>query len=413
MPISPNLKCLFVLALVSVRLIAADPALIARAKQGDADAQRILGMVYFNGDGVEKNPTEAVKWMRKAAAQENSQAQFVLGMAYFYGNGVERNGTEAVNWWLKAAEHEHAGAQSNVGMAYYDGTGVEPDYDKALKWLLKGAAGGDAEAQRYLGKAYSAGNGVEKDSVEAVKWWRKAAEQGDAQAQIRLGSAFYLGEGVAKDRSEAVRWLSKAAEQGDEEAQRRLNDIKAEPSRKVIHREKPEGALAVKGLFLGMDIEDAVSRIKSILPETNKNGEKARVGEVFKDESGDEYHLIFGATIIGAMSRIDANSAGEVTSIYLDGMTVDSIFGADKMTPKEFASQFAQAYNIGAMPIVKYDKLLLNSNVTFNGWRCTRPDGVRVTIGAQFWSDKDGWTDTKTVEIERVMNKEELKTKFN
>lgn len=65
------------------------------------------------------------------------------------------------------------------------------------------------------------------------------------------------------------------------------------------------------------------------------------------------------------------------------------------------------------MPIVQYDRFLLLSDVRFNGWRCTRPDGVRVTLAAQFWSAKNGWIDTKTVEIEKVMTSKELKAKFN
>lgn len=104
---------------------------------------------------------------------------------------------------------------------------------------------------------------------------------------------------------------------------------KVKISRKVTHHEKPKDALAVKGLFNGMDIEDAASRLKEVLAESSSGIEDITVT---KDESGDGYYVTFG---LGG--RIDANSDGEVTSIYIDGMTIDSIFGADKMTPKEFA----------------------------------------------------------------------------
>ena len=39
----------------------------AKAEQGDAEAQFNLGSCYDNGEGVEMNKTEAVKWFRKAA----------------------------------------------------------------------------------------------------------------------------------------------------------------------------------------------------------------------------------------------------------------------------------------------------------------------------------------------------------
>ena len=48
------------------------------AKQGDAEAQYNLGVCYRNGYGVEKNPAEAVKWLRKAADQGDAQAQAIL-----------------------------------------------------------------------------------------------------------------------------------------------------------------------------------------------------------------------------------------------------------------------------------------------------------------------------------------------
>jgi FOG: TPR repeat, SEL1 subfamily len=40
-----------------------------QAKQGDVDAQFILGFMYANGKGVSQNDMEAVKWFKKAAEQ--------------------------------------------------------------------------------------------------------------------------------------------------------------------------------------------------------------------------------------------------------------------------------------------------------------------------------------------------------
>ena len=44
------------------------------AEQGYATAQHNLGVMYANGEGVEKNLTEAMKWYRKAAEQGNENA---------------------------------------------------------------------------------------------------------------------------------------------------------------------------------------------------------------------------------------------------------------------------------------------------------------------------------------------------
>ena len=65
-----------------------------------------MGFRYYNGEGVEKNMTEAVEWWRKAAEQGHAKAQFILGDCYYKGEGVAKDKTEAVGWWRKAAKEE-------------------------------------------------------------------------------------------------------------------------------------------------------------------------------------------------------------------------------------------------------------------------------------------------------------------
>ena len=106
----------------------------AKAKQGDAGAQFTLAVCYYQGDGVEKDFVEAVKWFRKAAAQGDAAAQYNLGVCYANGTGVEKDFVEAVKWYRKAAEQGHAFAQSNLGVCYANGYGVEKDYAEAYAW---------------------------------------------------------------------------------------------------------------------------------------------------------------------------------------------------------------------------------------------------------------------------------------
>lgn len=62
--------------------------LLAKAQAGDPKAQNQLGVRYLIGDGVEKDPKEAVEWYRKAAHAGYAEAMFNLGAAYFNGTGV-------------------------------------------------------------------------------------------------------------------------------------------------------------------------------------------------------------------------------------------------------------------------------------------------------------------------------------
>ena len=55
---------------------------LASAAQGNPSAQRVLGLMYLNGQGVQKDDAKAVAWFLKAAAQGDVDAQFNLGGMY-------------------------------------------------------------------------------------------------------------------------------------------------------------------------------------------------------------------------------------------------------------------------------------------------------------------------------------------
>ena len=85
-------------------------ALRARAEQGDAVAQGLLGVMYATGRGVPQDDAEAVRWYRLAAEQGQALAQYNLGVMYANGRGIPQDDVEAVRWWRLAAEQGHAGA---------------------------------------------------------------------------------------------------------------------------------------------------------------------------------------------------------------------------------------------------------------------------------------------------------------
>ena len=81
----------------------------AKAKQGNARAQLMLGICYYLGKGVAKDFVEAVKWYRKAAEQGDAGAQFLLGDCYVIGEGVAKDFVEAYGWYnLASATHKNA-----------------------------------------------------------------------------------------------------------------------------------------------------------------------------------------------------------------------------------------------------------------------------------------------------------------
>ena len=160
--------------------------LIKEAKQGDAEAQYLLGGCYLCGVGVELDEAEGMKWFRKAAEQGDAEALYRLGICYQWGDGVDKNMEEAVKWYRKAADRDHVYACSDLGECYENGNGVRENKVEAVKWYRKAAELNNGFACFRLGECYENGKGVKRDWAEAVKWYRRAIELGDTNADRAL-----------------------------------------------------------------------------------------------------------------------------------------------------------------------------------------------------------------------------------
>lgn len=123
------------------------------AKQGHPTAQHIIGMMYENGIGVEKNISKAVAYYEKSAMQDFGDAQCTLGRMYQQGNAVVvKDAEKARDWLTKAAERNIPEAEYNLGMMHANGDGVPQDLAKASQYLQKASAHGVDEAKDALAK---------------------------------------------------------------------------------------------------------------------------------------------------------------------------------------------------------------------------------------------------------------------
>ena len=80
------------------------------AEQGNATAQVIMGVMYYEGKGVAQDHKEAVKWFRKSTEQGNAKAQFNLGVSYAKGQGVIQDNVYAHMWFNISASTGDRGA---------------------------------------------------------------------------------------------------------------------------------------------------------------------------------------------------------------------------------------------------------------------------------------------------------------
>jgi hypothetical protein len=125
------------------------------AKNGDAYAQRKLGLYMYNGAGVKKDIPTSVTWLKKAAAQGDEIAEGMLGSFYSEGaaeTGVKQDNKQAIFWYTKSASATHGwdAAQLNLGVMYAEGQGVNKDLATAIFWEQKAAAQGNEKAKRLV-----------------------------------------------------------------------------------------------------------------------------------------------------------------------------------------------------------------------------------------------------------------------
>lgn len=144
------------------------------AENGSVNAQNVLGVMYENGFGVEKNEVQAIRWYRQAAEQNDVHAQYNFGHLL----DTSKNYVAALKWFRKAADQGSAAAQFSIGVYYANGWGVEKDEGMAFQWYVASAAQGDNEAQNNLGWMYQNGLGVTRDFEKALQLYELSAKQG-------------------------------------------------------------------------------------------------------------------------------------------------------------------------------------------------------------------------------------------
>ncbi|MDA0229485.1 MAG: tetratricopeptide repeat-containing serine protease family protein [Proteobacteria bacterium] len=110
------------------------------AESGEPNAQRLLGVMYRQGQGVAKNGERALHWTQQAVAQGDAAAQFNLANIYEAGDIVAKNFALAAKYYYAAA---HAGiplAQYRLGAFYLDGLGGTTDAVLSFVWYSRAAS---------------------------------------------------------------------------------------------------------------------------------------------------------------------------------------------------------------------------------------------------------------------------------
>ena len=145
------------------------------------------------------------------ANQGDRIAQFKLGVLYDEGNGVDKNSREAIRWYCVSSAQGFPEAAYNLGRLYQDGRGIPQSFERARQWYLIAAGRGETKAAVNLGVMNASGEGGRRDYRTAIGWFLFAAQRGDDRAKNNLGTMYFNGDLVPM-------WYNLAAAQGDAEA---------------------------------------------------------------------------------------------------------------------------------------------------------------------------------------------------
>jgi TPR repeat protein len=226
-------------------------------------AQFRLAQMLFEGQGVTRDPREAVRmWQAVAQGPDQSWRRLAysrLGRLYEQGlpGEIERDRVQAAQHYAKAVEEGDKTSEAGLERmsAYPDvfiarrpdefqrrTTSQAPagtmrayelfkaaDYKPALEIFMWHARNGNAEAQAAVASFYKEGLFVTPDPARYAAWAYLAARNGNRRAQLELGLLYRKSDDLPADDDEAEKWLGAAAKQGVADATNELGIMALHP----------------------------------------------------------------------------------------------------------------------------------------------------------------------------------------
>lgn len=179
-----------------------------KVKTNDSNAENLMGLLYLNGWGPEKNTDEAVKWFEKSVEKYNNPSSYYhLAAIEMSDSEEERDINKVYEYNKKALDGKYPDAFNLQGILYSNGIYVEKNLNKAFSYYKEGAELGNRSSQYNLASAYQGGVGTNQDLNKAFYWYEKSYEQGNPLATISLASMYANGENVRKDYNKAIELL--------------------------------------------------------------------------------------------------------------------------------------------------------------------------------------------------------------
>lgn len=176
----------------------------------DPVSQYYLGRMKLYGYGELKNNTQGLQAIKTAAERGYVPALIMMGRMAL---NQDHNPTEALKWFKKAAEANNLYAQLYCIAAYKNGFGASKNLDLVERYSIAAAKKGNVLAQYTLGQVFINGKYSGNRRV-GVAWLEKAANKQYPPALYALGQLYASGTLVKKDEIRAQNLLNAAQAKG-------------------------------------------------------------------------------------------------------------------------------------------------------------------------------------------------------
>lgn len=175
------------------------PVIKSMAESGDVYAQHELAELYFSRNALK----QGIEWLKKAANEGYWGAMERIGDLYWMGDYVVQDFSEAMSWYAKGMEKESAGSFRDMALCYYYGNGVKEDNEQAKQLWLKAYELGSGVAAWNIAQMYGWGKLGDIDKKKKLLWAEKSAELGYKDALIYCGICYWLGKDVSENKEMA------------------------------------------------------------------------------------------------------------------------------------------------------------------------------------------------------------------
>lgn len=186
-------------------------AILIAAREGEVEAQALLGQILLDGQGIAQDQPLALRWFGIAARQGHLMSRNMLGRCHEHGWGCVADASLAARHYRVAAQAGLDWAMYNYANLLATGRGLKKDPALAFSFYQRAAHLGHAKSMNLLGRYLEEGRVCPMDLRAARDWYRRSAEGGDFRGQFSF-AAVLTDEGNIED---ALVWLRKALAGGN------------------------------------------------------------------------------------------------------------------------------------------------------------------------------------------------------